>query len=251
MKSPCLLLSLALLAPAWLPAATSNARALELLKRVDDLWRGDASHSVMSMRVKTAHYERTLRMEGWSKGTQDTLVRILAPAREKGTATLKAGEAIYTYLPRTDRTIKLNAGMMGGSWMGSHFTNDDLVRESRLSEDYDVSITFEGVRDGVKATELTLIPKADAAVVWGKIVTLIDDASLNPIRSVYYDEDMKAARTLTFHDPKELGGRMAPSRMRMVPADKPTEHTEMVYESLELNPKLPAGFFSLQSLKRR
>lgn len=231
--------------------APSADRAHALLKRVDDLWRGDASHAVMRMRVKTARYERSMAMEAWSQGTDKTLVRIVAPAREKGTATLKAGEAIYTYLPHTDRTLKLNAGMMGGSWMGSHFTNDDLVRESRLSEDYDAAISFEGLRGGAKVVELSLTPKPDAAVVWGKIVTLIDDASLNPITTTYYDEDLKPARAMSFHDLKALGGRQAPSRMRMVPADKPQEYTEMVYESLELDPPLKAGLFSLQNLRRR
>jgi hypothetical protein len=205
----------------------------------------------MRMRVKTAHYERSMELEAWSEGKDRTLVRILAPAREKGTATLKAGEAIYTYLPHTDRTIKLNAGMMGGSWMGSHFTNDDLVRESRLSDDFDAAITFEGLSQGAKVVELSLIPKPEAAVVWGKIVTLIDDASLNPIRTTYYDEDLRPARSLSFHDPKLLGGRMAPSRMRMVPADKPEEYTEMLYDSLELDPALPPALFNLQSLRRR
>jgi outer membrane lipoprotein-sorting protein len=232
-------------------AAASDPRALELIRRIDDLWRGDASHAVMGMRVKTANYERSMRLEAWSQGTDRTLVRILSPAREKGTATLKDGDAIYTYLPRTDRTIKLNAGMMGGSWMGSHFTNDDLVREDRLSEDFDVSISFEGKREGRACVELTLDPKPEAAVVWGRIVTLIDAESLQPIRSTYFDEDLKPARTMSFHDLKRLGGRMVPSRMRLTPADKPNEHTEMLYESLELDPKLPANFFSLQGLKRR
>jgi outer membrane lipoprotein-sorting protein len=245
---------LGLLSGAVLPGAgyaASDTKALELLRRIDDLWRGESSHAVMSMRVKTANYERSLRMESWSKGTDHTLVRILSPAREKGTATLKAGEAIYTYLPRTDRTIKLNAGMMGGSWMGSHFTNDDLVREDRLSEDFDVTITFEGVRDGRKSIELTLDPKADAAVVWGRIVTLIDAESLHPLRSDYYDEDLKPSRSMTFSDIKALGGRQVPSRMRLTPADKPGEFTEMSYESLQLDPQVPASLFSLQGLKRR
>ena len=87
----------------------AEIRATELLRKVDDLWRGDASHTVMTMRVKAAHYERKLQLEGWSKGTDKTLVRILKPTKEKGTITLKSGESIYTYLPRTDRTIKLNA----------------------------------------------------------------------------------------------------------------------------------------------
>lgn len=232
------------------PAPAAD-RATELLKRVDDLWRGESSHARMRMRVKTERYERQMSLEAWTLGTEKTLVRILEPKREKGTATLKSGDSIYTYLPRTDRTIKLNAGMMGGSWMGSHFTNDDLVQEARLSEDYDASITFEGARDGQQLVELTLVPKADAAVVWGKIVTLIEAESLIPKKTVYYDEDLKPARAMSFHDVRQLGGRPAPARMRMVPADKPKEFTEMSYELLELDPPMAAGLFSLQSLRKR
>jgi hypothetical protein len=247
------LLACLLALPSLMPAATGpqEARAEALLRKVDDLWRGDASHTVMSMRVKTAHYQRTLKLEGWSKGTEKTLVRILAPAKEKGTVTLKSGEAIYTYLPRTDRTIKLNSGMMGGSWMGSHFTNDDLVRESRMSADYRSSITFEGQRGGKAVLELTLIPRETAAVVWGKIVTELDAQSLIPVSSTYYDEDLKASRRMVFKDIKDFGGRLAPAVMHLDPLDYPGEWTELEYETLTLNPPLDDAFFSLSRLKRR
>jgi hypothetical protein len=217
----CLLIALA---PALPAEDAQEARATELLRKVDDLWRGDASHTIMSMRVKTAHYQRTLKLEGWSKGTEKTFVRILEPLKEKGTVTLKSGEAIYTYLPRTDRTIKLNAGMMAGSWMGSHFTNDDLVRESRMSADYRSRITFEGTRAGKAVLELTLIPRETAAVVWGKIVTEIDPETLIPLSSTYYDEDLKPARRMVFKEVRDFNGRRAPAIMHLDPLDGVPAH---------------------------
>lgn len=110
---------------------SASERAKKILRQVDDMWRGNSSHGIFAMQVKTAHYTRNMRLEGWSRGKEKTLVRILAPRKEKDTTTLKAGNNIYIYLPRTDRTIRLTSGMMMGSWMGSHFTNDDLVKESR------------------------------------------------------------------------------------------------------------------------
>lgn len=245
---------LALLAAASRPAAAtteSDPRAVALLRTVDDLWRGEASHEVMSMHIKTAHYERSLELEAWSKGKYKTLVSILKPAKDAGTMTLKNMDAIYTYLPRTDRTIKLNAGMMGGSWMGSHFTNDDLVKGSRLSEDYVSSISFEGKRDGKDVIELTLLPRPDAAVVWGKIVTLLDAADKMPLLSTYYDEDLKVARTMSFGAIKDFGQRKAPSSMRLVPADLPGESTELDYETLQLDAGVTDDTFSLARLQRR
>ena len=145
-------------------AFASDQRTTDILSEIDDLWRGKSSYTLATLNVKTKHYTRSMTMESWSKGKEKSLTRILTPLREKGTITLKSGNHIYTYLPKTDRTIRLSSGMMMGSWMGSHLTNDDLVKESRLEEDFDASITFEGVRNEQNIIEFSLIPKADAAV---------------------------------------------------------------------------------------
>lgn len=223
----------------------------QLLDRVDDLWRGDASRAELTMKVKTEHYERTLEMEAWSKGTEHTLVRIESPLKERGSATLKAGDTVYTYLPKTDRTIRLTSGMMGGSWMGSHFTNDDLVKESRMRRDYDPEITFRGERDGAEIIEITLTPEPNAAVVWGRVVTIIDAETLDPVKIVYFDEDFEVARTATFGDVGPLGGRTIPRSMTMVPADHPDEFTRIEYRALDLDVDLSDSFFSVSRLERR
>ena len=232
-------------------SATSDERAHSLLRQVDDMWRGDSSHGVMQMEVKTAHYTRKMTMEAWSKGTEKTLVRILAPKKEKGTATLKSETNIYSYLPKTDRTIRLTSGMMGGSWMGSHFTNDDLVRESRREEEYDAHISFEGQRDGHNIIEFTLTPKPEAAVVWGKVVLTMLSRDYIPLTETFYDEDMALTRTFTFSAVKQLAGKPRPTVMQVIPADKPEEYTRVVYDTLELNIPIADDFFSLTQLKRR
>jgi hypothetical protein len=228
----------------------ATRRAKEILRQVDDMWRGVSSHSIINMRVKTAHYSRELRLEGWSKGKEKTLVRILMPLKEKGTATLKSGNNIYSYLPRTDRTIRLTSGMMMGSWMGSHFSNDDLVKESRMEEDYDPFISFEGERDNQQIFEFTLIPKPDAAVVWGKVVAILLEDGYLPLEYYYYDEDMNIARTITFSKMEMLAGRLRPKVMKVVPADKPDEFTELIYEELDLGIPIEDDFFSIARLKR-
>jgi len=217
---------------------------------VDDLWRGRSSHAITSMRVKTKHYTRTMRMEGWSMGKEKTLFRVLEPKKEKGTITLKSGIHIYTYLPKTDRKIRLTSGMMMGAWMGSHLTNDDLVKEARLEDDYNAKISFEGIRDNQEIIEFTLVPKAEAAVVWGKLVLVVLKDSYTPLKETYYDEEMQIARTFTFTDMKLLAGQLRPAVMRVIPADKPEEFTEFVYESLELDINISERFFSVSQLKR-
>ncbi len=190
-------------------------------------------------------------MEGWSKGKENSLVKIISPLKERGTATLKSDSTIYTYLPKTDRTIRLTSGMMMGSWMGSHFTNDDLVKDSRLEDDFDPSISFEGEREGKQILEFTLIPKPEAAVVWGKIVITVLQEDYIPLIEIFYDEDLAITRTMTFTDVKILGGRKFPSVLKVVPTDKPDEFTQMVYEEMRFNIDIKDSFFSLSQLKRR
>ena len=230
--------------------AAAQTDPMAIIDRVDRLMRGDSSRGVATMEVVTEHWEREMTMEVWSLGTDYSLVRLRAPRRDAGTATLMAGDDIWNYLPKVDRTIKIPASMMGGSWMGSHFTNDDLVKESRLVDDYDVEMAFEGDRDGVDVWELRLTPKPEAAVVWGHMSFLVRQRDSMPLWARYFDEDGELARTMEYSAFTEMGGRLVPGVMDMVPADKPEERTSFRYEELEFDVDLDTSFFSLRTLQR-
>ena len=232
-------------------AAQASDVAREIIERVDRVLRGDSSHGVARMEVVTEHWDRELVMEMWSLGTDYSLVRVQSPAREAGTATLMADDDIWNYLPKVDRAIKIPASMMAGAWMGSHFTNDDLVKESQLIEDYDIESTYDGDRDGVTVWEFRLTPKPEAAVVWGYVDYQVRQADYMPLWARYYDEDGELARTMRWSEFRDLGGRFVPAVMEMRPAEKPDEHTRVVYNELEFNIDIEPSFFSLQSLKSR
>ncbi len=228
--------------------ATSSAK--QILDHVDDLYRGQSSHGVLSMTVTTVHWTRTLGVEFWSKGKNESLFRILSPKKEAGTATLRSGNDIWNYLPRVNRVIKLPSSMMSASWMGSHFTNDDLIKESRMADDYTYQTTFDGVRDGHPVVEITCVPKPTAAVVWGKVVLTVNRRRDLPEVIKYYDEDLTLSRTMTFSEVAMLGGRELPTRLAVVPGDKPGESTVLHYEKLEFDPPLSDQFFSLRTLQQ-
>lgn len=234
--------------PAW---AAESPEIQAYLNEIDDMWRGTSSKASITMHVKTAHYERTMKMKAWSKGKEKSLIRIMKPLKEKGTVTLKSGDDIYTYLPKTDRTIRLSSGMMMGSWMGSHFTNDDLVKESRLLDDYRAHKAKERTIDGRLVIDIQLTPKEEAAVVWGKIVTSFDTVRRVPLQHTYYDEDGEVVRTMTFSQFEMVQKKLRPLTMRIVPADEPKEFTEIVYNSLSFGESIKDSFFSLGRLKRR
>ncbi len=238
-------LGLALLAAAAVPAA-ERLSAREILDRVDDLFRGSSAVGRATMTVRTENWTRTLTLEFRSKGKDRSLIRILAPEKERGTATLRVGNDLWNYLPKVKRTIKLPSSMLSASWMGSHFTNDDLVKESRMTEDY----TYETTRDEPDAVEITLTPKPDAAVVWGKVVVRVRKPDWLPEQVTFWDEGMALARIMTYTDVRTLGGRRLPTTLTVVPADAPAELTRVTYEEIAFDVPLDDDVFSLRTLER-
>ena len=244
---------LAALAATTLPArasAQTDPRVLEIIDEVDRLMRGESSSGRMRMEIDTEHWSRTLEMSVWSLGTEYSLIRVESPVREAGAATLKVENEVWEYLPRADRTIKIPPSMLLGAWMGSHFTNDDLVKESRIIEDYDIVISFEGDRDGEEVWEFTMTPKPEAPVIWGRIEQQIRKRDRMPIWAHYYDEDGTLSRTIAFSDFRALGGRTVPARMVIEPADG-EERTVVTYLELEFDVGLAEDFFSLRNLRAR
>jgi hypothetical protein len=243
-----------ILAFLTLLAFSTSAQAItidELIKHIDELWRGNTSQATMTMTVKTQRYQRNMTMEAWSRGKDYSLVVIREPVKDKGIATLKVKQNIWNYLPKIDRVTKVPSSMMSGSWMGSHFTNDDLVQESTFQDDYNSTISFQGSRNGKLIYEVTSVPKPNAAVVWGKVVMLIDQQTLAPFSNRYFDEDGTLVRTMTLDQPRRIDNRTVPMRMILQPQDKPGESTVVVYNDIQFDVPLESSFFSLQRLRSR
>jgi outer membrane lipoprotein-sorting protein len=235
-------------------AATAGAQAGQsgreearaLVRRVETQYQGETSHAVSRMRVITAKWTREMTLEMWSKGRDRFLVRVVAPKKDEGVASLKIGEEMWNYLPNIDRLVKIPSSLMGDSWMGSHLTNDDLVKENQVDKLYDLTMTRKG-----NIAEITGVPKPNAAVVWGKILYSIDTEKLIPLSTLYFDEDNALVRTIAFEDVRRVSGRWIPLRMIVKPEDKPKERTEMNYDKLEFDVSLSKDFFSLRTLRGR
>jgi len=220
-----------------------------ILNNVDDIYRSNASHGILTLAVTTSNWQRSLTLEQWSKGNNMHLIKVLKPKKEKDLATLRVDNNVWNYMPKVKRVVKIPSSMMSSSWMGSHFTNDDLVKQSRMVIDYNFSITYEGLRDGVDIVEISCIPKKNAAVVWGKVEVIVYRNDFIPLNIVYYDEDLKLSRTLKFSNIQVLGGKKIPLQMKMVPTDEPEESTAILWEKIEFDIVIKDDFFSLRKLQ--
>jgi outer membrane lipoprotein-sorting protein len=258
-----------MLVPAFFLAAVvrlvSPACAQDIatvVKKMDELYRADSSYAEIEMEIVTPHWQRTLSMKSWTEGKKKTFIQLLSPPKEKGVATLRLGSEMWNYLPRANKVIKIPPSMMMSSWMGSDFTNDDLVKAFTLLDDYRYEfITPEDIAQPAGAAHpagaaqdllyIALTPREGLPVVWGKIVAAVTRDEYLPVWDRYYDEKGALMRIINFRDVKLFGGRRIPSVMEVIPQDKKDQRTVLRYVRAEFNISIPEDVFSLRNLRTK
>ena len=224
--------------------------AKEIVQKADEKFRGKSSKGEMTMIIERPSWNRTVSMKSWSMGNEYSLIFITAPAKEKGQVFLKREQEMWNWVPNIERMIKIPPSMMMQSWMGSDFTNDDLVRESSIVTDYTHKIIGEETINGYESYKIELIPLPDASVVWGKVLMWISKDENYWLRSEFYDEDDILVNTEILSDIKKMDDRTMPTRMEMIPADEEGHKTIMIYDKIDFDIKIDESFFSQQNMKR-
>ena len=151
-----------------------SQEAREVVSRADEKMRGNTSQIEMTIRTVRPAWSREMDIKAWMKGTDYAMIVIQSPAKDKGIVFLKRKKEVWNWMPTLERTIKLPPSMMSQSWMGTDFTNDDLVKESSIVNDYLHSIIGDTTIDNRVCYIIQMIPKPEAAVVWSKLIVCID-----------------------------------------------------------------------------
>jgi outer membrane lipoprotein-sorting protein len=224
--------------------------AIEIVRKADEKTKGKTSVANITIQTVRPSYTRELTMKSWSKGSSYSMILVTAPAKEKGIVYLKRLKEVWNWIPSIERTVKLPPSMMSQSWMGTDFTNDDLVKEASIVEDYVHTIAGEAVIDGRNCYKIQMIPKPAATVVWGKVLAWIDKKDYLMLRVEYYDEDNELINTLQCSDIKTFGGKLLPGRMEMTPADKKGHKTVLIYNSLVFDKPIEDSFFTSQNMTK-
>jgi len=230
------------------PLLAQEHSAREIVRKIDQLYRSESSYAKMEMHIVTPHWERTLRMKTWTQGTEKTFIRITAPKKEAGTATLRIGNEMWNFLPKTNKVMKIPPSMMMGSWMGSDFTNDDLVKEFSLLEDYTFElIEPEEAEDGY--LYIKAVPKEGKPIIWGKQITKVRESDYIPVREEFYDEKGNLMRVMNFKDITTFDDRKIPAVMEMIPQDEEGNKTVLRYLEAEFNADIDDDIFTLRNLR--
>jgi len=260
---------LRVLACAIAPLAAPHAQAAgessdtqqtaQRIREAETALRGKTSMGVMKMTIKRSDYERTYDLLVMSDDRSDegkVLIRMLGPALWRGNATLKVGDRISFYDPRTRRTTVMGNSMLGDNWMGSHFTNDDLMRETDLSRHYSYEVqaqekTKDALGQPVQRWRIQLLPKAGAPVAWGRVLYQLDvgeqpHSRALPVQVDYFrrPDDTAPVRSLRYSQLTQTEAGRLPMRMTMLALDKPGEYTQIDYSRLRFDKDFSADEFS-------
>ena len=223
--------------------------ALEIVRKADDLMRGKSSFAQITMTIVKPDWQRKMTMKAWSLDPNYSIILITEPARDKGTVTLKRGNEVWNWLPSVQKVIKIPPSMMLQSWMGSDFTNDDLVRASSIVKDYTHTLLGREIYHDYECYKIQLIPKPEAGVVWAKVLLWISIKGYMELKTEYYDEDGVLVKSFLGSNIKSFGDRQLPEHWEMIPVENPQNKTILDYVELNFNIINEPNFFSLQNMK--
>ncbi len=253
MKRPALIFIttlLLLLSPILFSQSSDEAQVKDILQKMDELYRSSSSFAVIEMEISTPHWQRTLKMNIWSAGMDKTFIRILEPKKERGIATLRFGTEMWNYLPKTNKVMKIPPSMMMSSWMGSDYTNDDLVKEFTFIESYHFELT-QIENPETDQLYVKCIPKEDMPIVWGHIIIAVRERDYMPSWQKFYDEKGRLMREMMFKDIKTFSGREIPSVMELIPTNKEGHKTVIRYLEASFDEKIDGEVFTLRNLRKR
>lgn len=224
--------------------------AKEIIQKATDKLNGESSKGTMKMTVVRPTWTREVTMKSWSMGEDYYLILITSPARDKGQTFLKRGTDMWNWMPSINKMIKIPPSMMSQSWMGSDFTNDDLVKMNSYITEYTHEIVGSEVIDGMDCHIIELTPKPDAAIIWGKVKMWISKDEYFQLRLEFFDEDGELINHQMSSGIMQFNDRRLPSKMVMVPADEPGNKTIIEVIDTEFNIDIDESFFSQQNMKR-
>ena len=251
MKMKTLVCSFILICGTLVPGMGQELSPKEIIRKADEKFNGEKTGTaVMSMTIVRPTWERTIEFKNWTSGRDYALTLITSPARDKGQSFLKRQQEMWSWNPTISRLIKLPPSMMSQGWMGSDYTNDDILKESSVVNDYVHEIMGEEEHNGRLCYKIKMVAKEDAAVIWDYQLRWIDKKDFLFLKSELYDEDGYLVRTELGSDIKSMDGRLIPTRIELIPAEEEGQMTIIEMKEMKFNEPIKESFFSQQNMKR-
>ncbi|ARV14162.1 outer membrane lipoprotein-sorting protein [Polaribacter sp. SA4-12] len=224
--------------------------AKDIVKKADSNMRGKTSQADITIKIIRPTWSREMKMKAWTKGDDYSIILVTSPAKEKGTVFLKRVKEVWNWIPSIERNIKLPPSMMSQSWMGTDFTNDDLVKEASSVSDYNHKLLKKETISDKDCYKIEMIPKPSAAIVWEKVIVWIDTKDFLQLKTEFYDEDGELVNIMNASEVKEVGGRKITSKIEMFPVDKEGNSTVIIYNDIIFDTPIKDNFFTTRNIKQ-
>ena len=235
----------------FITSAGQEMSATEIVRKADEKVNGEkSSYSVMSMTIIRPAWKRTIEFKNWTLGRDFALTLIAYPPQESGQTFLKRNAEMWTWNPSINRLIKMPPSLLSQGWMGSDYSNDDILKESSVVTDYTHESEGEESFGGRTCYKIRMTARKEASIVWGKQIRWIDKKDFIVLKAELFDEDGYLVRTETGSEIRTMDGRVIPSRIELIPADEPENKTLVEIREIKFNVPVEEGFFSQQNMKR-
>jgi len=231
-----------------LAIGSNSNNAEEWAKFAEKQMRGDGSRAEIIMSIKTPNWERTLEIESDIEGKKLALSTIKSPAKEKGIRTLRIENNMWNYFPKLKRKVAVSSSMLLASWMGSDFTNDDILKASSMAEDYSHKFLADLKKGATTYRVIENTAKSDAKVMWPKIITYASPVDCLPREYHYFDKQNKLKRVLFLDDIKTFDGHKVPTNWVMQPQDDKNKKTTIHYKNMTFKTNFKSDHFTHKNL---
>jgi outer membrane lipoprotein-sorting protein len=231
-------------------ASVIAQNAKEIIKKADDKMQGNSNICQISMTIVRPTYTRTVEFKNWSLGRDYFMTLITAPAKDKGQVFMKSNTDLWNFMPSINRMIKLPPSMMSQGWMGSDYTNDDLVKQTSIVNDYDQTVLGNEMIAERNCYKIEMIPHSNANVIWSKVITWIDKEKLHFLKSEYFDEEGYLVRTERSTIVKVFDNREIPSIIEIFSAEESENKTILEFISIDFDVDIQENFFTQQNMKK-
>ena len=229
---------------------TVSQNAKEIVRNSDIRLRGSSSYAEVSITIIRPKWQKEMKLKSWSKGNDYSVTLVTSPAKERGSVFLKRKREAWNYLPAIERIIKLPPSMMTQNWMGTDFTNDDLIKQSSIVVDYTHRIIGSEIIEGLDTWIIELFPTEESSVVWGKLIVWIDKIDYMQLKTEFYDEDLEIVNKMIGSEIKRYNGKKLPSKLEFYPLEDEGHKTVIRYNKWSFDIKVPENYFSTQYVSR-
>jgi outer membrane lipoprotein-sorting protein len=191
---------------------------------------------------------RNLVYDAWSEGTDQSFLEFTSPARDAGSRFLRRADAMWIFLPRVGKSVRIQGHMLRQGLMGSDFSYGDASENPSMADDYDGAIEGEETLDGRPTYVLYLTAKRDdlaypARRIW------VDKERWIPLKGERFAKSGKLLKTATLSDVRRVGDRWYPFRIEMDNALQTDTRTTLQMLELEFNVAVPGDVFTLRHLE--